>query len=160
MAKKPDPPDPSHTIHLWLQYLHAEAGQPSYRTIAAQSSTSHTTVAQLLSGRRATGGTTWGVIASIAAALGASKDDLDEMRHVHAQAVAARPGRRNSRLLSGSRDHRPQEFTQRDCRRGELAALCTQMSAEGWKLAGLVPGGICTVLFSRPAGVPPLPRAE
>lgn len=156
MVKKPAADDPSRTVHLWLLYLHAEAGEPSYRTIAAHSSTSHTTVAQILSGRRAARDTTWSVIASIAAALGASKDALDEMQPVHAQAVAARPGRRSPRLLSGSRDHRPQEFTQCDCRRGELAALCTQMSAEGWKLAGLVPGQICTVLFSRPAELRPL----
>lgn len=159
MAKKPaGGNDPAHTVLLWLQYLHADAGGPSYRTLATDSSTSHTTVAQILSGRRSAGATTWGVIASIAVALGASKDDLAELQQFHAQAVAARPGRRGSRLLSGSRDHRPQEFTQCDCRRGELAALCTQMSAEGWKLAGLVPGQICTVLFSRPAELRPLPE--
>lgn len=146
---------PGLAIRLQLQLLHAGAGEPSYRSIAARSGTSHTTVAQLLTGRRAAGATTWDVIGGIAEALGASKAGLDELRRLHGYAVRAERPRTAARLISGPHGHRPQAFTQRDCDRGELAEVCTRMSAEGWKLAGLVPGEICTVLFSRPAEVQP-----
>src|SRR5262249_28427396 len=62
---------PSQAFAHALQNLHANAGRPSARRLAAQIGTvSHTTVAEALSGRRVP---TWPVVASIVRQLGGTE---------------------------------------------------------------------------------------
>lgn len=153
---------PEEDVLAELKRLRLAAGAPSLRAIAARAGTSHTTVTQLYAGSRAPGLTSWAILAAVASALGATASDLHHLQDLHQEAVTAHAQARGApvrvALLSGPKARRPWEFTQVDCPRAALAALCTEMSLGGWAVSAVLPGRPCTVLFTRPAGGLGAPR--
>jgi tetratricopeptide (TPR) repeat protein len=83
---RPDlPPGPRRDLDQALHDLHAQAGRPSLRTLAAAAGCSHTTVSHVFSAARLP---TWGVVELIAEAM---DGDVAELRRLWVLAAGATP---------------------------------------------------------------------